>query len=37
MEDGTVIYARPKGHLTAEHDVAIAWCYLGYAYLANYD
>ena len=29
MEDGTVIYARPKGHLNAEYDVVIAWCYLG--------
>jgi hypothetical protein len=29
MEDGMVIYARPKGHSTAEHDVVIAWCYLG--------
>jgi hypothetical protein len=29
MEDGTVIYSRPKGHLSTEHDVVIAWCYLG--------
>jgi hypothetical protein len=29
MEDGTVIYARPKGHSTAEYDVVIAWSYLG--------
>lgn len=36
MKDGTVIYARPKGHSTPEHDVIIAWCYLGYARFIDY-